>query len=181
MRVSADQQATTVPMVALDPKERYLALLSPTRKHLSYSAAKLYWSHIFLWNSCPWITNVGATKVYPGHTAFETESAANDPSTGFASGGGFSNIYPVPQYQAAAVARYFETTNLPYASYSGEADLNTTSGAYNSSGRGYPDVAANGDNIAVWANGRFALEGGTSGSTSSISHYLSHPLIFQLG
>ncbi|KAM0147367.1 hypothetical protein ACHAQE_010318 [Botrytis cinerea] len=116
-------------------------------------------------NTCPWITNVGATKVYPGHTAFETESAANDPSTGFASGGGFSNIYPVPQYQAAAVARYFETTNLPYASYSGEADLNTTSGAYNSSGRGYPDVAANGDNIAVWANGRFALEGGTSGST----------------
>jgi hypothetical protein len=39
MRVSADQQATTVPMVALDPKEGYLALHSPIRKHLPYSAA----------------------------------------------------------------------------------------------------------------------------------------------
>ncbi|THV46450.1 hypothetical protein BGAL_0385g00070 [Botrytis galanthina] len=92
---------------------------------------------------------VGATKVYPGHTAFETESAANDPST----------------VSSGSRCEIFRNHQPAHASYSGEANLNTTSGAYNSSGRGYPDVAANGDNIAVWANGKFALEGGTSGST----------------
>lgn len=61
-------------------------------------------------SSCPYLTNVGATKVYPGRTVFEPESAVVDPigepySIAFSSGGGFSNIYPVPAYQAAAVSR----------------------------------------------------------------------------
>ena len=28
-------------------------------------------------NSCPYLTNVGVTKVYPGHTVFEPESAVS--------------------------------------------------------------------------------------------------------
>lgn len=52
-------------------------------------------------NSCPWLTNVGATKVYPGKTVFEPESAVVDPAGhpyrgAFSSGGGFSNIFGIP-------------------------------------------------------------------------------------
>lgn len=46
-------------------------------------------------NTCPYVTTVGATKVYPGHSVFEPESAAYDsanPATNmnvnFSSGGG---------------------------------------------------------------------------------------------
>ncbi len=59
-------------------------------------------------NNCPFVTNVGATKVYPGHTVNDPESAAYDPpsalSEKFASGGGFSNVYGIPDYQKQAVA-----------------------------------------------------------------------------
>lgn len=60
-------------------------------------------------DSCPYITNVGATKVYPGYTVYDNESAVYDPkghpyAIAYASGGGFSNIYPIPSYQADAVA-----------------------------------------------------------------------------
>ena len=59
--------------------------------------------------SCPYLTNVGATKVYPGKTVFDPESAVVDPPgqpyrIAFSSGGGFSNIYSIPDYQANAVA-----------------------------------------------------------------------------
>ena len=60
-------------------------------------------------SSCPYITNVGATKVYPNKTVTDPECAVVDPkgqpySVAFSSGGGFSNIYPIPAYQAKAVA-----------------------------------------------------------------------------
>lgn len=56
------------------------------------------------------MTNVGATKLYPGQTVLDPESAVVDPvgepySIAFSSGGGFSNIYPIPDYQAEAVAK----------------------------------------------------------------------------
>jgi tripeptidyl-peptidase-1 len=59
--------------------------------------------------SCPYVTAVGATKVYPGNTVFDPESVANDPindpyNEAFASGGGFSNLYPIPHYQTSAAA-----------------------------------------------------------------------------
>lgn len=117
-------------------------------------------------NNCPWLTNVGATKVYPGKTVFEPESAVYDPAghpyhVNYSSGGGFSNIYATPDYQQAAVATYFKEHNPPYPSYSGLVETNVSSlwdavsglaangGIYNRIGRGIPDVAANGDNIAV--------------------------------
>lgn len=40
-----------------------------------------------------------------------------------------------------------------------------TGGIYNRIGRGVPDVAANGDNIAVYVGGEFQLSGGTSAAT----------------
>ncbi|KAE8131084.1 peptidase S8/S53 domain-containing protein [Aspergillus pseudotamarii] len=118
-------------------------------------------------NSCPYITNVGATKVYPGYTVSQPESAVYDPDGiySYASGGGFSNIYPIPDYQADAVATYFKDHNPPYPYYEGAENLGKNGGLYNRLGRGYPDVAANGDNIAVFVGGESGSSGGTSAST----------------
>jgi tripeptidyl-peptidase-1 len=81
----------------------------------------------------------------------------------YSSGGGFSNIYPIPDFQAAAVKTYFEEHDPGYKYYSNLSadtgdikllpDINalvgSTGGIYNRIGRGIPDVSANGDNIAV--------------------------------
>lgn len=64
--------------------------------------------------TCPYITTVGATLL-TGSVTKDQETAV----TRFASGGGFSNIYPIPSYQSDAVANYFATSPPPYASYSG--------------------------------------------------------------
>ncbi|KAK5685829.1 hypothetical protein LTS10_001942 [Elasticomyces elasticus] len=120
-------------------------------------------------NSCPWLTNVGATKVYPGRTVYEPESAVVDPAGhpyrgAYSSGGGFSNIFPIPSYQSSAVATYFADHNPPYPYYF-DGQYNSSDGLYNRNGRGIPDVAANGDNIAVYLAGKFKTEGGTSASS----------------
>jgi tripeptidyl-peptidase-1 len=84
---------------------------------------------------------VGATKVYPGRTVFEPESAVVDPegqpySIAFSSGGGFSNIYPQPDYQKAAVAAFFENHNPPYPYYEGNSSFGANGGIYSRIGRG---------------------------------------------
>lgn len=107
-----DPEATTIPMAVWARVGRFSALLSPIgmpeseRMRALLDACLTIQSH-----SCPYITNVGATKIYPGHSVFEAqpEGAVVDPaghpySSAFSSGGGFSNIYPIPDYQAAAVA-----------------------------------------------------------------------------
>jgi tripeptidyl-peptidase I len=65
------------------------------------------------------------------------------------------------------VATYLQTSNPPYPYYEGGQNIGKNGGLYNRLGRGYPDVAANGDNIAVFNEGNFTLEGGTSASTCS--------------
>lgn len=111
---------------------------------------------------------MGATKVYAGKTVKDPESAVYDPaghpySVNYSSGGGFSNIYPIPKYQASAVSTFFDKYNPPYPYYSAlvndtgditelpniAALVGSGNGIYNRIGRGIPDVAANGDNIAV--------------------------------
>lgn len=121
-------------------------------------------------DSCPYLTVVGATKVSDGKTVFDPETAANDPSgspfiPGYSTGGGFSNIHAIPEYQATAVAHYFSSYLPPYPYYSGNEPLGANGGLYNRSGRGYPDVSANGDNIVVYRQGARHLSGGTSAST----------------
>jgi len=73
--------------------------------------------------SCPWVTSVGGTK------EFQPEVAV----TRFGSGAGFSNYFAQPAYQASAVNQYIDNIGDLYA------------GLYNRTGRGYPDVAAQGD------------------------------------
>lgn len=51
-------------------------------------------------------------------------------------------------------------------------------GLYNRIGRGIPDVAANGDNIATYVEGQFTLGAGTS--ASKYLQYLSDSFIASL-
>ena len=96
----------------------------------------------------------------------------------YSSGGGFSNIYPIPEYQRRAVDNYLSRYPPPYKSYarlSGSppnpikvniSELQgSTNGIWNRHGRAYPDVAANGDKIAVVQHGKQWRWGGTSAST----------------
>ncbi|KAF2857821.1 putative protease S8 tripeptidyl peptidase I [Piedraia hortae CBS 480.64] len=133
-------------------------------------------------NTCPYLTNVGATKILPNYTASAPETAVNDPAGHpyqypYSSGGGFSNVYRIPDYQKEAIEEYFTHHDPGYPHYSGLASdarnpvkpnvtrlAGTTSGVYNRMGRGVPDVAAIGDNIAVYSSGKFKLTGGTSAS-----------------
>ncbi|KAF7356293.1 Family S53 protease [Mycena venus] len=84
---------------------------------------------------CPFITTVGSTSGI-------TEVGV------FFSSGGFSNYFPTPDYQAGDVAAYVASLGTTYA------------GKYNGSGRGFPDVSAQGmlfetvwDNLSVLADG----------------------------
>jgi len=59
--------------------------------------------------------------ILPNHTVYQPESAAweyfSNGTSLYTSSGGFSNIYPIPDYQASAVAGYFATANLTYPYY----------------------------------------------------------------
>lgn len=106
--------------------------------------------------SCPYVTTIGATK------NFNPEVAAYDPRNGFASGGGFSNYYPRPDYQndGNVVQNYIKSLNGLY------------DGLYNKNGRGYPDISAQGQRyITVW-NGTVVLLDGTSASTPTAAAVL---------
>ncbi|KAI1796826.1 subtilisin-like protein [Ganoderma leucocontextum] len=102
--------------------------------------------------TCPYVTAVGATQLPAGSAVTAPESASFD----FPSGGGFSNVFPRPMWQNRAVGKYLSTVGntLGYG-----ADV------FNRSGRGVPDVAANGAPTAVVLDGNFTLSGGTSAST----------------
>ena len=102
---------------------------------------------------CPYITSIGATQIVPGASIAQPEEACQ---TVIFSGGGFSNVFPLPDYQRGAVKNFFANYPPPYG-----ADR------YNNSQqtRGFPDVSANGANYIVAVNGIFALVYGTSASS----------------
>ena len=96
--------------------------------------------------------------------------AVNDPAghpytAAFSSGGGFSNIYPIAPWQKNAVETYFNNNDPGYKYYNGNSSFGQNGGIYNRAGRGYPDVSANGDNIATFNKGAYSSQGGTSAST----------------
>uniref|UniRef100_A0A8C5SPS1 Tripeptidyl-peptidase 1 n=1 Tax=Laticauda laticaudata TaxID=8630 RepID=A0A8C5SPS1_LATLA len=98
--------------------------------------------------SSPYVTTVGGT-------AFQQPFLIGAEVADYISGGGFSNVFPMPDYQVTAVKRFLSTTRrLPPASY------------YNSTGRAYPDLAALSDNYWVVTN-RLPMPwvSGTSAST----------------
>lgn len=98
-------------------------------------------------STCPYITSVGAT------VGFSPEVVAFDAANGFASGGGFSSYFARPSYQDKVVPAYLASLKSEYAAY------------FNASGRGYPDISAQGTRFVTIWNGTQALLDGTSAAT----------------
>ncbi|KAI0823318.1 family S53 protease-like protein [Trametes gibbosa] len=92
-------------------------------------------------SGCPFVTVVGATQGTAPEVAAELSS------------GGFSNLFPMPKYQSAAVASYLKTLGT------------TNAGLFNKTGRAYPDVSAAGISYQVTINGTVTPVSGTSAST----------------
>ncbi|CAH0493082.1 unnamed protein product [Peronospora farinosa] len=113
-------------------------------------------------SSSPYITTVGATmflsnaqQVAKPFFRTKEEVACSVENGGIiTTGGGFSNIYSMPEYQVTAVERYLRTRDIP-----------TTPGFFNASGRAYPDVSVLGSQFIVYINDRLLSASGTSAST----------------
>jgi len=107
----------------------------------------------------PYVTAVGGTD-------FATAGVIGAEKTWADGGGGFSDTFAIPSYQASAVAAYLANpdANLP------------SSSLYNASGRAYPDVAALAgvqNPYCVATSGRFAGVGGTSASCPVVAAIFS--------
>lgn len=63
--------------------------------------------------TCPFITAVGATQVNPGSTVNDPEGACEQV---IFSGGGFSNFFALPDYQADAVTSFLTDHPPPFTS-----------------------------------------------------------------
>jgi tripeptidyl-peptidase-1 len=113
--------------------------------------------------TCPYLLTVGATYLPPGaNVQTDSEVAVIK----FGSGGGLSNIYPIPSYQSKAVNEYLTNHKPHYASCSAINDrgIGARGGVYNRNRREYPDVSAVGDNLVIFNRGMPVLIGGTSAS-----------------
>jgi len=95
-------------------------------------------------STCPWVTSVGAVQSVP-------ETGA------YFSAGGYSNLFSRPSYQTTALANYLTITNLTTNA--------TYEGKFSTTGRGFPDVAAQGFNLEIVNAGETILVGGTSCSS----------------
>lgn len=109
--------------------------------------------------SCPWITAIGATQIIPNTpvagpgTPLQPEMACE---MFIFSGGGFSDRFALPSYQANVVHKYFQDHLPPYGPETYNNSRQT---------RGYPDFSANGVNYIVSVDDEFGLGVGTSSST----------------
>ncbi|KAI6089848.1 subtilisin-like protein [Hypoxylon rubiginosum] len=99
--------------------------------------------------ACPYVTSVGGTV-----------GVAPENAVSFSSGG-FSDIFPIPEYQKAAVSAYVDSIG------------DTFTGLYNRTGRGFPDVAAQGRNFSVYTQGQLIKVGGTSASAPTFAAIVS--------
>lgn len=94
---------------------------------------------------CPYVTAVGATT-------------ASSPERGVSfSSGGFSILHDQPDYQAGVVDAYLSSIGDTYAPF------------FNRTGRGIPDVAAQGQSFVVINGGRTSLLSGTSASSPTFA------------
>jgi tripeptidyl-peptidase I len=62
--------------------------------------------------SCPFVIAVGATQINSGATVNDPEIACE---RGILSGGGFSDIFPMPSYQKSAVTNFLKGSPPPYS------------------------------------------------------------------
>ncbi|KAJ7753566.1 peptidase S8/S53 domain-containing protein [Mycena metata] len=122
---------------------------------------------------CPWITSVGGTQVKANASGLASTTGVaqeevwnQDMTHGFfvSSSGGFSNRFPMPQYQRAAVNSFLEKlkkTNPEQLRH------------FNPGGRAYPDISANANNFVTVENGVFSLDSGTSGAAPTVASLIT--------
>ena len=111
--------------------------------------------------TCPFVTSVGATQIKPGASVTAPEEACE---TVIFSGGGFSNVFPLPSYQTTAVKSFFANHPPPY----GADRFNNSQQT-----RGLPDVSANGANYVIAIDGTFSLVYGTSASSPTFGSVIT--------
>lgn len=100
------------------------------------------------WPTCsPYVTSVGGTI-----------SLTEVWSDG---GGGFSNTFPIPEYQKEVVEKYLQSGKAPPAKY------------FNASGRAYPDVSAFAVDFNIIYTGETILVDGTSCATPTFAGIVS--------
>ncbi|KAJ7804158.1 family S53 protease [Mycena olivaceomarginata] len=103
---------------------------------------------------CPFITSVGSTGGI--NQFFGISEVGSDFSSG-----GFSNYFSAPDYQTEAVAAYLKFFD----------SLGTIppDGRFNRSGRGFPDVSAQGENFEIVLDNQFGTVEGTSCSSPTFA------------
>jgi len=107
--------------------------------------------------TCPYVTSVGATE------NFSPEVAVSDKGPGgFFSGGGFSNYFSTPKWQQAQINRYLQ--------FLGPQKYN---GLYNRTGRGFPDVSAQGAKYVIAWQQSFLTVGGTSAAAPTFASVIA--------
>ncbi|KAI0064451.1 subtilisin-like protein [Artomyces pyxidatus] len=99
--------------------------------------------------TCPFVTTVGGT------TGVNPETAAS------LSSGGFSNYFARPSYQTTVVPPFITSMGTLFK------------GLYNTSGRGFPDIAAQAENFQIVVGGVMEVVGGTSCSTPTAAAIVS--------
>ena len=99
--------------------------------------------------ACPFVTSVGGTYHVEPERAIAFSS------------GGFSDRFPRPAYQDAAVQRYLGILGSQWE------------GLYNPNGRGFPDVAAQSYNFSVIDQGQVIRVGGTSAASPTVAGIVS--------
>lgn len=100
-------------------------------------------------SGCPYVTSVGAT------TGFGPEVAADFSS------GGFSNTFPQASFQTDAVSAYLTAL--------GTKNKNK----FNATGRGFPDVSVQGQQVLIVTSGKQSAVDGTSCSTPMFASMIS--------
>ena len=112
--------------------------------------------------SYPWVTSIGGTQMLqptdtriPAASTNETTFRKVISGQLFSSGGGFSNTFLAPPYQVPNVASYKRIE---------KEDLDEIEDRFNSTARGYPDVAVRADDYWVVSNGKWKRISGTSAS-----------------
>lgn len=97
--------------------------------------------------SSPWVTSVGGTHIHASAAELQSELVWDDGSSGGATGGGVSSVFPIPDWQA--------TAGVP-------------KGTGGFAGRGVPDVAADASpntGYHVQIDGTSMILGGTAAAT----------------
>ena len=92
--------------------------------------------------SCPYVTTVGATRLWSNDTVHSPESSMILPGYGydgtqFSTAGGFSNYFSRPNWQDAAIDEYFaqHDPGYPYYTFDGNfASIGANGGVYNRAG-----------------------------------------------